>query len=195
MTPSELAALREAVKGHTPGPWEIARYTNYEGYSIWGAEIGCLAERWYATRLSAEQNMEMGANAALIAAAPALLAHIDADRWIPVSEGLPERGVSVLVTMNTGLVDTSHIAKGGEGWRFLGQTLRMDWVLAWRPLPEPYRGGVEPAPPAVCVWERVSPGVYREGCGWKATHEEDYDTDDDLPKTCQTCGKPIEVSP
>jgi hypothetical protein len=55
---------------HTPGPWEISWYTNYTGYSIWGKDIGCLAERWYPSELSEKGNTEMLANALLIAAAP-----------------------------------------------------------------------------------------------------------------------------
>ena len=34
---------------HTPTPWKIQRYTNYEGFSISSETeplFGCIAERW-----------------------------------------------------------------------------------------------------------------------------------------------------
>lgn len=59
---------------HTPGPWEIARYTNYNGWSIWAEGRGCIAERWYPSACSEAENDEMKKTARLIAAAPELLA-------------------------------------------------------------------------------------------------------------------------
>ena len=38
--------ILELDKEATPGPWEIANYTNYSGYSIWSNKEGCIAERW-----------------------------------------------------------------------------------------------------------------------------------------------------
>ena len=58
---------------HTPGPWEVNRYSNYEGYSISAEKRGCLAERWYPAELDEQENAEMAANARLIAAAPEML--------------------------------------------------------------------------------------------------------------------------
>jgi hypothetical protein len=58
---------------HTPGPWEVNHYRNYEGYSISAAKRGCIAERWYPTELDEQENAEMADNARLIAAAPELL--------------------------------------------------------------------------------------------------------------------------
>lgn len=58
---------------YTKGPWQIERYTNYYGFSIWAIDRGCIAERWYDKARSEEIDNEMQANARLIAAAPDLL--------------------------------------------------------------------------------------------------------------------------
>lgn len=59
---------------HTPGPWQLSRYTNYEGWSVWAEGHGCIAERWYPEASVSElQNEQMKANALLIATAPELL--------------------------------------------------------------------------------------------------------------------------
>ena len=58
---------------HTPGPWEIASYRNYFGFSVWSPHGPCIAERWFQHERTAEQNDEMRANANLIAATPELL--------------------------------------------------------------------------------------------------------------------------
>lgn len=56
--------------------------------------------------------------------------------WISVDEGLPEALQSVLVTSKSGRVYTSYIAHGD--WEYGGD------VIAWQPLPEPYKeGGAE----------------------------------------------------
>lgn len=44
-----------------------------------------------------------------------------------------------------------------------------------------------------CVWTRLRPGVYQEGCYYRATHEEDYDRDADLPATCPECRGVVRV--
>jgi hypothetical protein len=53
----------------TKGPWGIAQYENYVGFSIWAAGVGCIAERWWPAE---EKNVPIEANAHLIAAAPEL---------------------------------------------------------------------------------------------------------------------------
>lgn len=69
--------------------------------------------------------------------------------WIPVSERLPEDGCGVLVTVNgkhsnITFVNALEIAeyRNTEGWIIEGY---LDWldpnVIAWQPLPEPYKGG------------------------------------------------------
>ena len=69
--------------------------------------------------------------------------------WIPVTEKLPENGCGVLVTINGKhnniiFVNALEIAeyRNTEGWIIEGY---LDWldpnVIAWQPLPEPYKGG------------------------------------------------------
>ena len=69
--------------------------------------------------------------------------------WIPVTERLPENGCGVLVTVNgkhsnITFVNALEIAeyRNTEGWIIEGY---LDWldpnVIAWQPLPEPYKGG------------------------------------------------------
>ena len=69
--------------------------------------------------------------------------------WIPATERLPDNGYGVLVTVNgkhdnITFVNALEIAeyRNTEGWIIEGY---LDWldpnVIAWQPLPEPYKGG------------------------------------------------------
>lgn len=69
-----------------------------------------------------------------------------AQQWIPCSERLPERDEIVLVSYKT--TDNVHMCKylddGSENtwWSYNDDCL--EWnnvILAWMPLPEPYKGG------------------------------------------------------
>lgn len=60
-------------------------------------------------------------------------------RWIPVSERLPEELTIVLITDKEGDVFVSEfigVINGCAEWA-------TDDVIAWMPLPEPYKGGEE----------------------------------------------------
>ena len=78
-------------------------------------------------------------------------------RWIPVKEGLPEEDREVLISYRykEGEGDTSHIniSITSYGTMYTGLTKIKDWrppfdyfylnyeVIAWMPLPEPYKEG------------------------------------------------------
>lgn len=76
-------------------------------------------------------------------------------RWIPVSEMLPERGKDVLVTRkyygkddgnkDDIYVEISACYADGEEWHGYSDEYKMNprnhKVVAWMPLPEPYEGG------------------------------------------------------
>ena len=55
-------------------------------------------------------------------------------RWIPVSERLPEYGIQVLTTDKDGDFELNHIIdEDDEEWFF-------DGAIAWCELPEPWKG-------------------------------------------------------
>ncbi len=62
------------------------------------------------------------------------------DEWVPVSEGLPKKDNDYLIT---------YVAYGGQkivskSWFNTHNGFIYDNVIAWQPLPEPYRkGGTE----------------------------------------------------
>ena len=71
--------------------------------------------------------------------------------WVPVTERLPDNGYGVLVTVNgkhdnMTFVNALEIAeyRNTEGWIIEGY---LDWldpdVIAWQPLPEPYKESEE----------------------------------------------------
>ena len=62
-------------------------------------------------------------------------------QWIPCSERLPEYGHPVLWCNENGSVFVSAITvKSDYGWA-IGKRHRASAVVAWMPLPEPYKGG------------------------------------------------------
>ena len=50
---------------HTPLPWALTEYTNYDGFSVQTPDFGCIAERWEEGATEARR-LEMHANAAFI---------------------------------------------------------------------------------------------------------------------------------
>lgn len=71
------------------------------------------------------------------------LPSVQPQRWISVTEALPDRGKTVLITNDKGNVRSGRF-RGVEFWKddgiaywtFKGNTV--EHVLAWMPLPEPY---------------------------------------------------------
>jgi hypothetical protein len=63
--------------------------------------------------------------------------------WIPCSERLPDEYAEVLCYGQDGYVylaemyDTKIYGKVWVQWN--GGDMRLDWIVAWQPLPEPYK--------------------------------------------------------
>lgn len=62
---------------HTPPPWELNKYEDFTGFSIWAQGRGCIAERWYDKDQESPYGDEIVANGRLISAAPDLLAALE----------------------------------------------------------------------------------------------------------------------
>lgn len=65
--------------------------------------------------------------------------------WIPCSEGLPEEDMSVIICTNDGMVcEGQYTERYGYAMRrgFFAECgfIISERVIAWQPLPEPYRG-------------------------------------------------------
>lgn len=60
-------------------------------------------------------------------------------RWIPVSEKLPDPDVDVLLQLSDVMATGYYFY---DGWHVYFSPKRKD-VIAWRELPEPYKGGQE----------------------------------------------------
>ena len=61
-------------------------------------------------------------------------------RWIPVSERLPEKYVEVLATTEWGAVTISERFSENDWFIYEGTTnAETDEIIAWMPLPEPYK--------------------------------------------------------
>ena len=60
--------------------------------------------------------------------------------WIPCSERLPDVDVEVLTTTDWSEVLIAWLRKGGA-WETDEYILASDEILAWMPLPTPYKGG------------------------------------------------------
>lgn len=63
-----------------------------------------------------------------------------ADNWIPVSERLPEGYEEILICDKQGNISTGGYL-GGERPFEDNYGYYMDEVIAWQPMPEPYKGG------------------------------------------------------
>ena len=65
-------------------------------------------------------------------------------KWIPVSERLPEYGREVLTCSDSGYIEIQSCESTYTYWEnALGDWSAIDEVVAWMPLPEPYKGAEE----------------------------------------------------
>jgi hypothetical protein len=67
---------------------------------------------------------------------------IESHQWVPMRERAPEKGGTYIVTAMEGKiihVTSANWQKRSENWQLTGK--RTYWkVVAWIPMPEPYRG-------------------------------------------------------
>lgn len=69
-----------------------------------------------------------------------LCASEDPERWIPVSERVPKKGVDVLATTLWGAITIAEMFSANDWLIHEGATNDgADDIVAWMPLPEPYR--------------------------------------------------------
>ena len=74
----------------------------------------------------------------------ALCADENPNEWIPVSEGLPEYETEVLTCTRGGYVEIQSLETYGEYWENQhGDWTDFDEVIAWMPLPKPYKAESE----------------------------------------------------
>jgi hypothetical protein len=68
-----------------------------------------------------------------------------AGEWIPCSERLPEDAKTTVVTLSNGEVEGAFW--NGRNWWCMGDSINLETrtedVIAWQPLPEPYKEGLE----------------------------------------------------
>ena len=65
---------------------------------------------------------------------------LEQTRWVPVSERLPEEYIHVLCQFTLGGMGECYLS---HGWFHIaggGLVMTCNEVIAWMPLPEPYRG-------------------------------------------------------
>lgn len=63
-------------------------------------------------------------------------------QWIPCSERLPEKNRGILVTEKGGFIRHCEYVNYGDFQEFITieEGMSVDDVIAWMPLPEPYKG-------------------------------------------------------
>ena len=66
----------------------------------------------------------------------------DADKWIPVSERIPEYGKEVLTCSDGGFIEIQSLEDSYDGYweNQKGDWTDFDEIVAWMPLPSPYMG-------------------------------------------------------
>ena len=91
----------------------------------------CLSCEYYASAEEEKEAMQTAISA---------LEKQEADRWIPVTERLPELDTDVLITDQYGDVCKANYVDWCGIERFVSaeESITLEGVIAWKPLPEPY---------------------------------------------------------
>lgn len=91
-----------------------------------------------------------------------------AQRWIPCSERLPKKGNTVLITNNRGNVRCGQYRGlyGDEINEWWWKKKTIETVLAWMPLPEPYKERREDAKIQRTTSKDEKMEMFLVGCGW-----------------------------
>lgn len=61
-------------------------------------------------------------------------------QWIPVSERLPEQGQEVICQCRASIIKVLKLDANGDWYQDVSHCYMRGFVIAWMPLPEPYKG-------------------------------------------------------
>lgn len=64
-----------------------------------------------------------------------------AERWIPYSERLPKQGQEVICQCRANMIKVLKLDACGDWYQDAEHCYMSGFVIAWMPLPEPYKGG------------------------------------------------------
>ena len=61
-------------------------------------------------------------------------------QWIPVNEMLPKQGQEVICQCRASIITVLKLDAGGDWYQDANHCYMRGFVIAWMPLPEPYKG-------------------------------------------------------
>ena len=64
-------------------------------------------------------------------------------KWIPCKTALPEKRKYVLCQCRAGIMDVLRLTDDNDWYKDSTHIYMHSFVVAWRPLPEPWKGGKE----------------------------------------------------
>lgn len=73
--------------------------------------------------------------------APAEVEPVKHGRWIPVSERLPKQGQEVICQCRARIIKVLKLDADGDWYQDASHCYMRGFVIAWMPLPEPYKEG------------------------------------------------------